>query len=349
MTIIEEPATSRAGVVGLFVSGASTDESIFDGSMNPDGLLDKWAALYQEFSRSGILLTTERKDGVDPAFELHLNARIESAEYPAYAVLSECRFIHSANSNPEALEHYRQCFTWNDDLCEEGLATKIQLGNRIAPRPPDGYKQRPLLCALIAANKALPAWNRQHDLYRHRVAVIRWFETNAPEDFALYGKGWQFTAKLPGLTGRVIHRLEQALPLKRRPFPSWRGIVQRKHDVLVTARFSICYENVSGLRGYITEKLFDSFNAGCVPIYWGASNIEQYIPKECFIDRREFSNHEDLYAFLKKMPEQQYRRYQEAIHAFLGSRQAYPFSAEWFAKTIVSSIMADLVEDGIAL
>ena len=44
-------------------------------------------------------------------------------------------------------------------------------------------------------------------------------------------------------------------------------------------RFYICYENTEGVEDYITEKIFDCFAAGFVPIYWGASNIEKYIPK----------------------------------------------------------------------
>ena len=40
--------------------------------------------------------------------------------------------------------------------------------------------------------------------------------------------------------------------------------------------------------GYITEKIFDSFAAWCVPVYWGASNVTDYIPEGCFIDRRKF-------------------------------------------------------------
>ena len=40
---------------------------------------------------------------------------------------------------------------------------------------------------------------------------------------------------------------------------------------------------------------FDAFVAGNIPIYWGADDIEDYIPKNCFIDRRNFSNHEKLY------------------------------------------------------
>lgn len=36
-------------------------------------------------------------------------------------------------------------------------------------------------------------------------------------------------------------------------------------------KFNLCPEN-SDYPGYVTEKIFDSFKAGCIPIYWGADN-----------------------------------------------------------------------------
>ncbi|WP_226896450.1 glycosyltransferase family 10 domain-containing protein [Poseidonibacter ostreae] len=58
--------------------------------------------------------------------------------------------------------------------------------------------------------------------------------------------------------------------------------------------------------GYITEKIFDSFFAGCVPVYLGADNITEHIPKECFIDKREFDTYEKLYKYLKNMSDEEY-------------------------------------------
>jgi hypothetical protein len=106
---------------------------------------------------------------------------------------------------------------------------------------------------------------------------------------------------------------------------------------------------VRDLPGYITEKIFDAMCAGCVPVYWGASNITDHIPAECFIDRRQFASHEELYTFMKGMSGKDYLRYQEAIRAFLSSPGVRPFSAEAFAETVVSVVVDDLREQGIAL
>ena len=70
-------------------------------------------------------------------------------------------------------------------------------------------------------------------------------------------------------------------------FPSWKGPIDNKKKVLEQYRFAICYENVQDSPGYITEKIFDCFFAGCIPLYRGASNISDYIPSSCYIDRRK--------------------------------------------------------------
>ncbi|MDE6886408.1 MAG: hypothetical protein K2P17_05175 [Helicobacteraceae bacterium] len=45
-----------------------------------------------------------------------------------------------------------------------------------------------------------------------------------------------------------------------------------KHKWLQHYKFNICFENAS-YNGYLTEKLFDAFAAGCIPIYWGDTSL----------------------------------------------------------------------------
>lgn len=48
--------------------------------------------------------------------------------------------------------------------------------------------------------------------------------------------------------------------------------VEDKHKWLQNYKFNLCFEN-SSYPGYLTEKLFDAYNAGCVPIYWGDTSL----------------------------------------------------------------------------
>ena len=130
--------------------------------------------------------------------------------------------------------------------------------------------------------------------------------------------------------------------MKLKPFPSYRGRVGKKSDVLTRTRFAICYENVSDLPGYITEKIFDCFFSGCIPVYWGAANIATHIPTGCYIDRRNFRDTSEVYGFLKKMTEVEFKGYQQRIADYLRSKEAHPFGSDFFSQTIVNSIVKDL-------
>ncbi len=51
----------------------------------------------------------------------------------------------------------------------------------------------------------------------------------------------------------------------------WQVYDNKKIEYLKQFRFSICPEN-SNAPGYVTEKLFEAFLAGTIPIYWGDNN-----------------------------------------------------------------------------
>lgn len=121
-------------------------------------------------------------------------------------------------------------------------------------------------------------------------------------------------------------------------YPSYRGAVEMKSDVLKQYKFSICYENCRDIKGYITEKIFDSFFSGCVPIYWGASNVTDHIPETCFIDRRKFDTYEQLYQYISSMDKERYLNYISAIENFLMSEKGYPFSTDCFIQTLTKEM-----------
>jgi hypothetical protein len=52
---------------------------------------------------------------------------------------------------------------------------------------------------------------------------------------------------------------------------------------LQTRKFAIAFENASQ-PGYVTEKIVDAFQAGCVPIYWGSSRVAEEFNPSTFID-----------------------------------------------------------------
>ena len=168
------------------------------------------------------------------------------------------------------------------------------------------------LCTLVSTNAPL---KKPNCLYDKRKKAIEFFESIGEDSFEFYGRNWA--------------------PQK---YKSYHGAIEDNIGIIKNYRFSICYKNTCNIEGYVTEKIFDCFAAGNVPIYWGASNIEEYIPKDCFIDRRQFSSLEDLYAFIKNMSKAEYDTYISNIKAFLLSKEAELFSLEKFTEIFTDAV-----------
>jgi hypothetical protein len=184
-------------------------------------------------------------------------------------------------------------------------------------RPP--FEMKKLCCMVHGSDNEYP--ERVGELYSERMKMVEFFETKPKGEFDLYGRHF---------VKRFYRDYCGAIP----------GDVsgQEKIDVVKNYRFSICFENTKDLNGYISEKIFSCFAAGNVPVYWGAKNIDQYIPKECFIDYRDFQDSEQLYQFIKAMPKSVYEQYISHIQNFLQSEQAQYFSPEHFGKVLYESI-----------
>ncbi|WP_233715411.1 glycosyltransferase family 10 domain-containing protein [Helicobacter trogontum] len=71
--------------------------------------------------------------------------------------------------------------------------------------------------------------------------------------------------------------------------------VDDKIEWLKSYKFNICFENDSS-PGYLTEKLFDAFMGGCVPIYWGDTSLRCKVDNECgnLIETQEIGYHLNL-------------------------------------------------------
>jgi alpha(1,3/1,4) fucosyltransferase len=322
------------------------DNSIFDTRFNPDGLKDKWILLKAELANFNINLTTEIQiDILPPLFRLYLDYPKSEPDNdcPNYLVQAESLQIYPTNKKLRVANPFIKIFTWDDLLVDNKKYIKCNLGTHLQIIDYGGFNEREFFCSMLAANKALPH-NYHADYYLERQKIIKWFQKNAFEDFVLYGSGWNLPGRKPGVLSKVVSRVfNNIFPKKTKYFyPSWKGIAETKSEVLRNSKFTIAYENVGDLSGYITEKIFDAFVYGCVPVYWGASNVESYIPKTCFVDRRDFKSNADLYNYLKSVDARAYAEYQLEIAQFLKSPQSTPFTVESFANIIVSTILKDL-------
>jgi hypothetical protein len=70
-----------------------------------------------------------------------------------------------------------------------------------------------------------------------------------------------------------------------------------KLETIARHNFCLALEN-SIEADYVTEKIFDAFAAGTVPIYLGAPNVAEFVPEHSYIDARAFPNVRDLASYL---------------------------------------------------
>ena len=330
-----------------FVNRGFENNAIFDlkHPWNRDNCFYPFYLMREKLKRHGIEInTSDVNDGRGLVFELHMDVQKKSGFIPCYLLMLETSQVCPSNGISLYWKRYHKIFTWNDNLVDGDRFVKINFPNPIKVYVADGFSSsRDKFLCLISSNRTLPVQD-DRDLYLERVKAIRWLEAHASQDFDLYGVGWDIPVVHRGLIGKIERHFWRMLCrlVKLHPFQSYRGKVAHKSEVLTRTRFAICYENVRDLPGYITEKIFDCFFSGCVPVYWGASNITDYIPADCFVDRRQFNDTEAVYHFLKSMTELEFIGYQQRFAAFLQSDAAYPFSSEFFAETVVNAIVQDI-------
>lgn len=249
---------------------------------------------------------------------------------------------HAKKHEPKSIKKLAKLFkyvvTYDDELAGTGNFIKGNVANYYADttkknRP---FNKRKMFCMITNSTSndqiitVLNSWNYSYHyngrnikyhpkaIYHRRQQIAEYFLANHPNDIDLYGALW------PDKYAK-IHK----------------GFVAREDKIkkLGEYKFVITLDSYINQRGYISEKIFDAFFAGSLPIYLGANNVSDYIPRECFIDMRDYSSYEDLYVYLEKMTKEEYSIRLGAIKEFLKSGKFNNFfSSNSIAKTLMSAI-----------
>lgn len=232
---------------------------------------------------------------------------------------------------------FAKVYTWYEPLIDKKKYRKIlhPKSSFGIDKKPKNFKDKNFLI-LINANKLpffpfkfLSSFGRE--LYSERIKAIEYFEKAIPDKFFLYGKGWNKPKK--------YNLTEKIFGFKK--YSTYKGEIDDKLELLSNFKYTICFENLTEVNDYITEKISDCFKAKCVPIYWGASNIKKYIPKNCFIDYRDFENYEELLKYLNSISEDIYNEYIENIQKLLKDQK---FLDTWFEEGFAKFFLEDILE-----
>ena len=311
-----------------------------------------FAGLRNKLLEHNIDLSTEDINSIEEA-EIVIRFNVDenflgSKNHKNYLIIQEPPTVLEKNWDTKLHSEFDRVFTWNESIVDNKKYFLYNLAYDYSSDFRLESKNKKKLCVMIAGYKDS---KHELELYSERINTLNWFLKYHPNEIDLYGPNWPeyiFNNRIVRNT-RFNYYLRKCLPnifikLFAGPNRIYGGKIESKRAVLCDYKFSICYENMHNVNGYITEKIFDSFSAGCVPIYWGANDIGKFIPANCFVDRRSFKSIQKLYNYISSISEKEYMEYLINIRTFLKSDAVKIFSVDYFAETFTHYILRDIFD-----
>ncbi|MHB1459399.1 MAG: glycosyltransferase family 10 domain-containing protein [Armatimonadota bacterium] len=248
--------------------------------------------------------------------------------------------------SPDVWKSYGRVFTWNDNFVDHKHFFNL--------RYPQGQTLRTSLLP-FAKRKFLIMVNANKysyvsgEGYSFRRGAVRHFDRHP--SFDLFGHGWNDPLQL---ISAPMRKLIKASLIREKnvfcgnlakyiadiaaglsKFNSYRGPISDKYDVMSHYKYALCFENQLDCPGYITEKVFDCLFTGCIPVYLGATNIEERIPTECFIDMRRFASFAQLEDCLESIDEPTFNDMQSAGQDFIRSDRFLKWTPRGVFKQVI--------------
>lgn len=287
-----------------------------------DGRSDFIIKLVQKFKNFyNVYTKLEDIRSVKIDIEIHLNFQIKKTNAKkVFLILLESDSIRPQNYfHKYFLFVYTKIFTWNDlYVKKDKIYKKFFFPHDYSYGPVGDFSNRNIFISMIASNRNAIT-DKENSLYFHRVKIINWFNKHEPNNFCLYGKGWDFINHPSGFIGRVFFEIVKKMKVFKRssPLKVWMGGIPHKNSILIKSKFSIVYENLYNQPGYISEKIYDCFSAGCIPIYHPAFPGKLPFPEDTYIDIRRFNSLDDLNNFLLNLSSEEFTNYQKNIRNYI--------------------------------
>lgn len=213
------------------------------------------------------------------------------------------------------------------------------------------------LNSLIADNVyRYPYPGVRNSIVHLRYDILKWYGKNYPDEFSFYSnsfpknnyflafRGNRFVQKLlPSALYSILAKFMQRdiRRIYQGPAPALEKFAKmRLHN------FYTCFENTLGLNGYIDVKIFDCLYAGVVPIYLGASNIQELIPYKCYVDvsKVDYKDPAVVYKIIKSINYKEYKNYIDEGKRFLTSKEFDLFKVKYFVEMLLRPIDSQLRE-----
>lgn len=235
-------------------------------------------------------------------------AWIADSGKPMYLILFENPIIRPLNYVMEYHKPFKKVFTWWKDIPEDERYVRINIPHHLDKCIWQAKQDK--LCTMVSCNKhsAVPG-----NLYGLRKEIIDYFTTYYKPDFDLYGYGWDSE-------------------------PAYKGTLTDKLAAISRYKFTFAIENYYGLRGYITEKLWDCFVAGTIPIYAGDPEIKSILPPDTAIYANDYLDLSDLAVEMSTMSDDEIGKRRENMRKFLEGDEIKQYSSQAFVDTVMRNL-----------
>eukprot|EP00899_Mesostigma_viride_P012653 jgi/Mesvir1/21389/Mv20870-RA.1 len=129
-----------------------------------------------------------------------------------------------------------------------------------------------------------------------------------------------------------------------------------KKSIFAKYRFCVAFENAIE-NDYVTEKVFQGLYSGCLPLYWGASNVQELLPynaSRMIVDRGNFASEELFFQEIKRLAADdeaygEYMTWQEDLRAgvpFHPAFKTFSDTKSWTMKSDMCQLVSVLVARG---
>jgi hypothetical protein len=205
----------------------------------------------------------------------------------------------------------------------------------------ESWLDRDIFISMVAANKVS---SQKDDNYGTRRQIARGSSTEILE---VYGPYWgddyfsQIKHRLGvvsfSLRNGILPNLKSLYGNLHWKYPTGKGVVSNKHDVLRKSKFTIAAENSND---YFSEKLFDAIYDGTIPLYIGPNLSDSGLPKNIGINiSGGIKEIEEITSF---MPNQQILEILTNGRKFLESEL---FHSNWKEAGVYSRISKEIQKD----
>lgn len=269
------------------------------------------------------ILRVGTKENRPPMRPLYKEARKANLGNRVALFLWEAGVVIPGNFKKSLWKKFPVIFTWDDDLVDDRKFFKFYLPtpDQSPRKPPVPFAKKKLLVNM-SANKHYP---RRNELFSARVKTSLYWDRHYPDDFDLFGARWHMPVSFR----------QRLFPFLIPRFKTYRGPAKDKMGTISQYKFALCYENIHRVKGYVTEKIFDILQARTVPIYWGASNVEEFVDPKAFVDRRRFQSEKALADYIRSVTEKEYEEIIAAGQKYLQTDGFKKFLPPHFAERII--------------